>query len=167
MSEKSEQSKDETGLKTPPPKEYTTARGNAFVFGKPALKHRKIIVRVLKLMQEPAADYEEIIKCAKARKMSVGDFVKLPEDAFTEEEKRAIIKQDTPENKLKFADMMSEILTEVLYATIKEAPFQFDTIDDLESKMDDWSEAVELFPIAVKWVALAALDLKNIDRKNL
>lgn len=154
-------------LKTPPPSEYTTQGNRVFVFGKPALKHRKTIMKVLKALREPAADYDAILKCAKDRGMELEDFLKLEESDYTVEEKRAILKDSSVDDNFKYAELMSDILTETLYATIKAAPFNFTTLEDFEEKMDDYGEAVELFPIAVKWVALSALDLKNIDRKNL
>ena len=157
---------NEYGLKDPPPREYETARGRLFEFGKPALRHRKIITRVLKLMAEPTADYDAIVKCAKKRKMTVEDFIKLDEKEFTEAEKKAIVKDSDPAKNVEYADMMNEILAEVLFATIKKAPFQFVSLDELEDKMDDYGEAVELFPIAVKWVAMAAAEMGNINRKN-
>ena len=159
-------SNDEYGLKTPPPREYTTARGRLFEFGKPALRHRKIITKVLKLMSKPTADYDAIVKCAKNRKMSVEEFIKLDENQLTPDEMRLILKDSSPEKNAEYADMMNEILSECLFATIKKAPFQFSTIDELEDKMDNYGEAVELFPIAVKWVAMAASELGRMNRKN-
>lgn len=161
-----ETKKDEYGLKNPPPREYTTARGRLFEFGKPALRHRKIITKVLNLMAKPTADYDAIIQCAKKRKMSVDDFIKLDETELTEAELKAIVKESSPAKNAEYADMMNDILAEVLFATIKKAPFQFGTLEELEERMDDYGEAVELFPIAVKWVAVAASDLGHLNRKN-
>lgn len=157
---------NEYGLKDPPPREYTTARGRLFEFGKPALRHRKIITKVLKLMSVPKADYDAIVECAKKRKISVDDFIKLDETQLTKDEMKSIMKDSDPAKNVEFADMMNEVLAEVLFATIKKAPFNFETLDELEDKMDDYGEAVELFPIAVKWVAMAASELGKINRKN-
>lgn len=166
VDEKETKNNNEYGLKDPPPREYKTARGRLFEFGKPALRHRKIITRVLKLMAEPTADYDAIVKCAKKRKMTVEEFIKLDEKEFTKDEKRAIVNDSDPAKNVEYADMMNEILAEVLFATIKKAPFEFSSIDELEDKMDDYGEAVELFPTAVKWVAVAAAEIGNINRKN-
>jgi len=151
---------------TPPPKEVTTARGRAFEFGKPALKHRATITKVLKVMQSQKADYDEIVKCAKARNLSVEEFVKIDEHELTEDEKRAILGSKDNSLDVEFANAMNDILTECLYATIKKAPFNFTTMDDFESKMDDYAEAVELFPIAARWVAVAAREMGNLNRPN-
>lgn len=166
--EKLEQKEDGSGLlRNPPPSTHTTKRKRTFEFGKPSLKHRKIIIKVLKIMKEPAADYNAIIVCAKARKMSVDEFCKIDEEALTEAEKRAIMKHSSLEDNLQFAESMNDILTEVLYATIKKAPFEYKTMEEFESKMDDYAEALEMFPIAIKWIALSATEIGSIDRKNL
>lgn len=153
-------------LKAPPPVEYETKRGRKFEFGKPALKHRSTIIRCLKVMREPAADYDAINECAKARGMTTEQFVSLKESEYTIEEKRKIMKDSTSDENLKYGEMMNEILTETLYATIKKAPFSFTTIDDFENKMDDYGEAVELFPIAIRWIAVAAMEISNTQRPN-
>ena len=150
---------------TPPPREYETKRGRVFEFGKPALKHRNTITKVLRVMQAQKADYEEIIKCAKARGMTVEDFVKLNENELTDDEKRAITGSGDCLD-VEFANAMNDILTECLYATIKKAPFQFETMEELERGMDDYTEAVELFPIAARWVSVAAREMGNMKRPN-
>lgn len=165
--EKEKEDELAAALKTPPPTEYTTSRNRVFHFGKPSLRHRRTVVKVLKIMQEPAADYKAIVACAKERGMELEEFLKLDESDYTEDELRRMIKKSSADFNIMFADMMTEVLTEVLYATIKKAPFQFTTIESFEEGMDDYAEAVELFPVAVKWVAQAAVDIKNIDRKNL
>jgi len=162
---KSEQITEEM-MKTPPPSEYKTKRGRVFEFGKPALKHRSTIMKCLKVMKEPAADYNAILDCAKARSLSLEQFLALDESEYTIEEKRKMLKNSTNEGNLKFGDMLNEILTETLYATIKKAPFQFTTMDDFENKMDDYGEAIELFPIAIKWIAVSAMEIGNIQRPN-
>lgn len=166
VDEKETKPDNEYGLKDPPPREYTTKRDRVFEFGKPSLRHRKIITKVLKLMAEPTADYDAIVKCAKKRKMTVEEFIKLDENELTKDELKLIIKDSDPKKNVEYADMMNEILAEVLFATIKKAPFQFVSLDELEDKMDDYGEAIELFPIAVKWVAMAAAEIGNINRKN-
>ena len=166
MKDNEKKNDNKFGLKDPPPREYTTARGRLFEFGKPALRHRKIITRVLKLMSEPTADYDAIVECAKKRNMTVEEFIKIDENQLTEDEMRTIMKDSDPKKNVEYADMMNDILAEVLFATIKKAPFQFTTLDELEDKMDDYGEAVELFPTAVKWVAMAASEIGNINRKN-
>ena len=159
------------GLKDPPPREYTTARGRLFEFGKPALRHRKIITKVIGFMAKPSIDYEAIVECAKKRKMEVEEFVRLDEKELTKEELMAITKTTTPEKKAEYAELLNDILAEALIATIKkdvagkQVP-RFDSLDDLEQYMDDYGEAVELFPIAIKWVAMAAESIGNINRKN-
>jgi hypothetical protein len=153
-------------LKTPPPVEYRTTRGRDFVFGKPALKHRSTILKVLKLMASQTADYDGIIKCAKTRNMSMDEFLKLDEKDLTEDEKRMILKGSDIIANLSFAETMNEILTESLYATIKKAPFLFTSMNDFEEKMDDYGEALEMFPIAIKWIALSASDMSKVNRKN-
>jgi len=167
--EKAEEKKDDGSglLRNPPPSTHTTKKNRTFEFGRPSLKHRKIIMKVLRIMKEPAADYNAIIECAKARKMSVDDLCKLDEKEYTDAEKRAIMKRSTLGDNLEFADSMNDILTEVLYATVKKAPFIYTTLEEFENKMDDYAEAVELFPIAVKWIALSAAEIGTIDRKNL
>ena len=164
MSEETEQKPD--GLKNPPPSEYETALGRVFEFRKPALRHRNIILKVLKVLEAQTADYQEIIKCAKERGMSVEQFMKVPESEYTESEIRRIMKDSDPSHQIEFAEMMNEILVETLYATIKKAPFSYSTMEEFEAKMDDYAEAVELFPVATKWVAQAAVVLKRIKRKN-
>jgi hypothetical protein len=153
-------------LKTPPPVEYKTSRGRDFVFGKPALKHRGTITKVLKLMASQTADYDAIVKCAKAREISLEQFLKLDEKDLTEDEKRAILKRSDMVENLSFADTMNDILTESLFATVKKAPFLFTTMADFEEKMDDYGEAIELFPIAIKWIAQSAKDLASVSKKN-
>lgn len=168
---KEEEANNETAqivneLKTPPPVEYTTARGRAFVFGKPALKHRNTIMKVLKLMSNQTADYAEIVKCSKKRNISLEQFLKLDENDLTDEEKRAILKGSDTGSNMMFAETMNEVLTEALYSTIKKAPFLFTTQADFEEKMDDYGEAMELFPIAIKWIAQSAQDISKVNRKN-
>jgi hypothetical protein len=153
-------------MKAPPPVEYTTKRGRAFVFGKPALKHRGIITKVLKLMAAQTADYNGIIECAKKRGMTMEQFLKLDETDLTEDEMRAIMKKSDLLNNMDFAETMNDVLTEALYATIKKAPFLFDTMKDFEDKMDDYGEAVELFPYAIKWIAQSAQELSKVNKKN-
>jgi len=164
-------SNDEYGLKTPPPREYTTARGRNFLFGKPALRHRRVITQVIKFMAAPSADYEAIIKYAKKRKMEVEEFMMIDEKKLTKEELEAITKTTTPEKKAEYAEMLNEILSESLLATIKKSVSgkqfpRFETLDDLEAYMDDYGEAVELFPIAIRWVAMASETIGNLNRKN-
>lgn len=167
-----EQAKKETEqvvseLKIPPPVEYTTSRGRAFVFGKPALKHRNTILKVLKLMSSQTADYDAIVKCSKKRNITVEQFLKLDENDLTEEEKRGILKGSDMDNNMAFAETMNEVLTEALYSTVKKAPFLFTTQADFEEKMDDYGEAMEMFPIAIKWIAQAAQDISKVNKKNL
>ena len=168
--EKETKATDEYGLKTPPPREYTTARGRLFEFGKPALRHRKLITKVLKFLSMGSIDYDSLVTCAKKRKISVEDFTKLKETELTKEELEVITNMDTPAKKAEFTEMMNEILAEVLLATLKKnvsgkmVP-RFESIDDLEIEMDDYGEAVELFPIATKWVAIASNE-GNANRKN-
>lgn len=164
MTEETEQKPD--GVKSPPPSEFTTSLGRVFEFRKPALRHRNIIMKVLKVLEAQTADYEEILKCAKERGMSVEAFIEIPEEEYTETEMKRMLKHSDPKDQIEFAEMMNEILVETLYATIKAAPFKYSTMEEFEEKMDDYAEAVELFPTATKWVAQAALDLKRIKRKN-
>lgn len=159
-----EKTKDEFGLKTPPPREYTTARGRLFEFGKPSLRHRKIITQVIKFMAAPSVDYEALTECAKQRKMEVEEFIKLDEKELTKKELEAITKTTAPEKKAEYAKLLNEILAESLFATIKKPSFE--ELEDLERYMDDYGEAVELFPIAIKWVAMAAETIGNLNRKN-
>jgi len=167
MTEDTKEQSMEKLLKTPPPSEYKTGRGNVFMFGKPALRHRKIVMKVLKIMREPAADYNAIVECAEARGLTVEQFIALKENELTKEELQKIMKHSTLDSNISFAESMNEILTEVLYATIRKAPFQFSSLEEFENLMDDYGEALELFPIAIKWVALASADIGRIDRKNL
>lgn len=166
IEQKTEVTKED--LKAPPPTEYTTKLGRVFQFGKPALKHRTMIMKVLKMMANETADYDAIIKCAKDRGLSVEQFLKLDETELTKDEIKSILKKSELIDSLEFADSMNEVLTEALYATIKKAPFTFETIKDFEEKMDDYSEAIELFPIAIKWVAQSAegMSALNKNRKN-
>lgn len=169
--EKETKPEDEYGLKTPPPREYTTARGRLFEFGKPALRHRKVITKVLKFMAQPTADYEAIIECAEKRKMTVEEFIKLDETELTREELEAITNTSTPEKKAEYTELLNDILSETLLATIKKKEAgktvpRFESINDLEAFMDDYGEAVELFPIAIKWVAMSATKLGELNRKN-
>ena len=154
-------------LKSPPKDVIVTSKGREFHFGKPALKHRKVITKCLKLLSSQGADYDEIVKCAKARNMTVEEFIKLPEEAFTTEEKRAILKKSDSQSNIEMGEMMNEMLTEVLFATVKKAPFSFTSLQDFEEKMDDYAEAVELFANAIRWISVSAQDLAKIDRKNL
>ena len=171
MKEETQEQEPETqeqimDLKAPPPVEYTTSRGRAFVFGKPALKHRNTITKVLKMMSSQTADYDAIIRCAKARKMTVEQFISLDETDLTDDEKRAILNKSSTNENLDFAQVMNDMLTECLYATIKKAPFLFESMKDFEEKMDDYGEAVEMFPIAIKWIAQSAQDLSKVNKKN-
>ena len=166
--EQIEKPKDDSfNLKAPPKDKMTTVRGREFHFGKPALKHRKVITKCLQLMSSQGADYDAIVKCAKARNMSVEDFVRLPEEDFTIEEKKAILKNNDGQSTTEMAEMMNDMLAEVLYATIKKAPFTFSSLDEFEEKMDDYAEALELFANSIRWIAVSAQDLAKIDRKNL
>lgn len=169
MKEKEEETKNELegfGFKTLP-REYVTKRGRTFEFGKPALKHRKIVSKVIKLMAEPKANYDGIIQCAKNRGMSLEQFLQLDEREYTPEELRIMVGESGIEKNAEFANLMNDILTEVLYATVKKAPFVFEDISDFEEKMDDYAEAVELFQVGVRWIAKAASELSQVDRKNL
>ncbi|MHA1136508.1 MAG: hypothetical protein ACTSSE_08480 [Candidatus Thorarchaeota archaeon] len=166
-----EKKNDEYGLKTPPPKEYETARGREFLFGKPALRHRMIVSKVMKFIAKPAANYGGIIKCAKKRKMTVEEFLKLDETKLTKDELKEVMKGTDNDKNAEFAGEMMDILVDVLLATIKKRDGEkivprFDNHDDLETVMDDLGESIELFPIALKWVQLAIADIGNINRKN-
>jgi len=161
-----EKQKSEYGLKDPPPREYTTARGRLFEFGKPALRHRKVVSKVMKFMAAPKADYDGMLKCAKKRKITIDEFIKLDETQLTEDELRMVMKDSDPGQQAELTEYMLDILVDVLFSTIKKAPFQFSTIDELEAEMDDLGESIELFPIAVKWVAMAIADIGKLNRKN-
>ena len=164
--EEQETKPNEMELRTPAPVEYTTNNGRTFVFGKPALKHRNTIMKVLKLMANQTADYDAIIKCSKERGISLEQFIKLDESELTDDEKKAIIRKSEMVDNLEFAEVMNDVLTEALYATIKKAPFLFENIKDFEEKMDDYAEAMELFPIAIKWIAQSAQELAKVNKKN-
>lgn len=163
--------KDEYGLKTPPPREYTTARGRNFLFGKPALRHRTTVTKVMKFIAKPAANFEGIIKCAKKRKMTVEEFMKLDETKLTKDELKEIMKGTDHESNTELTGNMMDIMVDVLLATIKKEEHgnltpRFENPADLENMMDDVGESIELFPIALKWVSLAIEDIRNINQKN-
>jgi len=166
--EKSESQKKPESLtpKTPPPSEYTTKRGRVFHLGRPALKHRKIVTKVLKAASAQSADYQGIIECAKKRGISIEQFVALEESELTPEELTKVLR--APLENVQWAEMMNDILTEALFATVRKAPFPFASIEQFEEGMDDYAEAVEMFPIAVKWISLSAKDMtgRPEDRKN-
>lgn len=150
----------------PPPEVYTTKRGREFHFGKPGLKHRAIITKVLRVMSEEHADYDAIIACAKARGITVEEFTELSEEEYTEEEQRKILINSSTKDNVEFAAKANEIITEVLFATVKKAPFPFETIHQFEEKMDDYGEALELTVIGMRWVSASVEDLKSVDRPN-
>jgi len=165
-------SNDEYGLKTPPPREYTTARDRHFLFGKPALRHRGIVTKVMKFLIKPAANFEGIIKCAKKRKMTVEQFMVLDENQLTKDELKEVMKGTDNEKSTEFVGDMMGIMVDVLIATIKKEAAgkivpRFENCDELETYMeDDLGEAIELFPIALKWVSLAIEDIQKLNRKN-
>ena len=155
----------------PPPEYYKTKTGNNFKFGRPGLKHAAVISKAMKIMAKPTADYDAIIKCAKARKLSLEEFVDLSEDELTEDEKRAILKHSDKESNAEFAAEMNAIMAEVLFATIKETTKFTITREMMQARfveeMDDYGECLELFPIACRWIKLAVEDLQGVNRPNL
>ena len=158
-------------LNSPPPRSHETYTKTTFEFGKPGLKHKQAMNKVVKLAFGDKVDYNAMLECAKARKISIDDFIELDEEELTDAEKRKIISGGKSNEE--FAALMNDILTESLYATIKKnSRFEMKigkkdiSIDEFEEQMDDYAEAVELFPIAVKWIMFAYAHLSKLKRPN-
>ena len=148
-----------------PPSEVDVPGVGLFVFAKPKMKHRNVITKAMRIMSEQHADYGAIVAGAKKRKMSVEKFIDLPESAYTDDEKRMMVKASTGEDNIQFAEKMNDMLAETLWATIKMAPFPFETMEELNEKLD-YSVAVYLFPTAVRWLAISIKELQQVKRPN-
>ena len=135
------------------------ATGNTYLIGRPRMKHRHIIAKVIKVLQgiygsmEEGGVDEKVEQVAKSMGITVEALSKVKLQDLPEEHRKTLMSiedEDVP------IDQVAEIQIEAIFVCLQEAPFAWNpktsTLEDLEENLDygdGWELLRECTPFIV------------------
>lgn len=164
IQEKQKQVQDENKEVDNSTNESVDENGNAvvdipegrFVFGQPKLKHRVLIGKIIGAVQTSDKGQKVAQQIADGRKITLEEASKIPEDELTDEEKELLGESLNMES-------ISGVMTEAIFVTLREAPFEFKTVADIDDEMN-YSTGLRLVRYAMEQIRdsiLGATQRKN------
>jgi len=127
-----------------------------FVFGRPKLKHRKLVAKILKSIQPSPETTKQLKMIADTHGVDVDELDTVDEDKFSETEKEILSSNNDIEK-------VSDLLTEILLCTLKESPFKTINATVLEEELE-YTDAIKLMQPGIFAIKEGMLSLA--DRKN-
>lgn len=149
----------EAKVDMPLTKTVTCKTGNVFVIGRPRMKHRHIIAKVIKVLQgiygtmEKGGTDEIVVGVAKAMGITIEELSKIELQDLPEEHRAKLMNikdEDVP------IEQVADIQNEAIFVCLLEAPFPWNpktsTLEDLEENLDygdSWELLQECTPYIV------------------
>lgn len=166
-----EETKQVTKEDMPITKTILCKTGNEYTIGRPRMKHRRIIAKVIKVLQEIYGFMSEggvddmVVEVAKDMNISVEELSKIELQDLPDEQRKKLVQirdEDVP------IDQVAEIQNEAIFVCLIKAPFDWDTktstLEDLEENLDygdGWELLRECTPYIVNSFP------RGSDRKKL
>ncbi|MCK5641323.1 MAG: hypothetical protein KAJ19_11015 [Gammaproteobacteria bacterium] len=162
---------NEPDTKMPLTKTVNCATGSVYTIGRPRMKHRHMIAKVIKVltniygsMQNSGVD-ESVAEVAKEMGITVEQLSKIELHDLSKEHREKLMKMNEDDVPI---DQVAEIQNEAIFVCLQEAPFDWNpktsTLEDLEENLDygdSWELLRECTPFIVNSFP------RGSDRKKL
>ena len=134
------------------------ASGREFVIGRPLMKHRRQIAKVVTALQHLYADMvrtgvdDGVEKVAQEMGITVEELAQKPMEEIPPDLRAALIEDDIDEGEF---EKITDMQLDIIMVCLKEAPFEWDpitgTMEQLENSME-FGEGVELMRACIPYI---------------